>query len=101
METVPIPPDWHTPMSDPIPLLGREAERAALDSAAADALSGGGGLVLLTGEAGVGKTHLAEAFLQHGELLPLRSRARNNMAAPARLAVTATRATRVADACCH
>ncbi len=69
------PPDWNTPMSDPKRLLGRRAERAALDSAAADALSGGGGLVLLTGEAGVGKTRLAESFLADGDLSPLRARA--------------------------
>ena len=36
-------------------LVGREWEREWLDAALADALDGHGGLVLLTGEAGVGK----------------------------------------------
>ncbi|MBE2315534.1 AAA family ATPase [Solirubrobacter sp. CPCC 204708] len=41
-------------------LIGRRQETAWLADAAADALAGRGALVLLAGEAGVGKSHLAE-----------------------------------------
>jgi ATP/maltotriose-dependent transcriptional regulator MalT len=44
-------------------LLGRGPERAQLDAQAAAALSGRGSLVLLAGEAGVGKTTLARLVL--------------------------------------
>lgn len=43
-------------------LLERQPLLAALDAAAAVAASGGGSLVLLAGEAGIGKTSLARAF---------------------------------------
>ena len=43
------------------PLIGRRRETAWLADAADAALAGRGSLVLLAGEAGVGKTHLAEA----------------------------------------
>jgi len=50
--------------------IGRDAERALLLQALTDARSGRGSLVLVAGEAGVGKTHLAEDLLrtarQHG-----------------------------------
>jgi DNA-binding CsgD family transcriptional regulator len=44
------------------PLLEREVELAALDAALADACAGRGTLVLLAGEAGIGKTALVRAF---------------------------------------
>jgi DNA-binding CsgD family transcriptional regulator len=44
-------------------LIGREAERAALDALAAEARAGDGAIVLLAGEAGVGKTMLARAVV--------------------------------------
>ena len=42
-------------------LLGREVELAAVDDALTDALGGSGRLVLVVGEAGIGKTELAAA----------------------------------------
>jgi predicted ATPase len=44
-------------------LLEREAEFARLDSALVDAAAGGGSVVLLFGEAGIGKTSVVRAFL--------------------------------------
>lgn len=44
-------------------LIGRQEEQAALDHALASAREGAGGIVLLAGEAGMGKTRLAEACL--------------------------------------
>ena len=44
-------------------LIDRERERAQLDAQVADARSGCGSLVLLAGEAGVGKTTLARRVL--------------------------------------
>jgi DNA-binding CsgD family transcriptional regulator len=51
------PPHDHTPAS---PLVGRARERATLHERLTTARAGHGGLVLIGGEAGVGKTALAE-----------------------------------------
>ena len=53
-------------------LIGREDERAWLREAVADAVAGRGALVLLTGEAGVGKTRLAEAVAEESGVRLLR-----------------------------
>ena len=47
-------------------LVGRERERAALEGALAGVREGRGGIMLLAGDAGVGKTRLAEEVM-HGE----------------------------------
>jgi hypothetical protein len=44
-------------------LIGREAERARLQAAASEAGDGRGSLLLLAGEAGIGKTVLARPGL--------------------------------------
>jgi tetratricopeptide (TPR) repeat protein len=46
-------------------LVGRGRELAQLEKALEDALNGRGGLVLLTGEPGIGKTALAREFVEH------------------------------------
>jgi DNA-binding SARP family transcriptional activator/predicted ATPase len=46
----------------PVRLVGREQELALLDECWREAQAGQGGLVLISGEAGVGKTRLVEAF---------------------------------------
>ncbi len=56
-------------------LIGRAAERAQLDAAAAAAADGRGSLLLIGGEAGVGKTRLATDVLGAGELRFLRGAA--------------------------
>src|SRR6266508_3065002 len=52
-------------------LIGRERERARLDECVAAALAGRGSLVLLAGEAGVGKTTLARSALADSGLTDL------------------------------
>jgi tetratricopeptide (TPR) repeat protein len=49
-------------------LVGRGRELAQLDAALSSALAGRGGLVLLTGEPGIGKTTLAREFVEHASL---------------------------------
>jgi DNA-binding CsgD family transcriptional regulator len=56
-------------------LIEREAERDWLRSALAEALAGRGALVLLSGEAGVGKTHFAEAVVAGADAQVLRGAA--------------------------
>ncbi|HEU5101337.1 MAG TPA: AAA family ATPase, partial [Roseiflexaceae bacterium] len=63
---------------DPI---GRQREQAELDQALADAQHGAGGIVLLAGEAGVGKTRLLEACLGRNGILALKGQA-NEIATP-------------------
>jgi DNA-binding CsgD family transcriptional regulator len=55
-------------MTDGGGLIGRERERVELDRALAAAASGRGGLLLLAGEAGVGKTSLAEEAVRESGL---------------------------------
>ena len=56
-------------------LIGREAEREWLEEAVAAALVGQGALVLLAGEAGVGKSRLADEVAAASEALALRGAA--------------------------
>ncbi|HET9494744.1 MAG TPA: AAA family ATPase [Chloroflexia bacterium] len=62
-------------------LIGRQAEQAALDQALAAVRHGSGGIVLLAGAAGVGKTWLLDACLDRSGLPVLRGRA-NEIATP-------------------
>src|SRR5687767_9905397 len=55
--------------SPPSPLIGRDRELATLRDRLAAARAGRGGLVLIGGEAGVGKTALAEALLDEASRL--------------------------------
>ena len=56
------------PEADAVVLIGREPERSALADVAARAREGSGSIVLVAGEAGVGKTTLAEAVLAESGL---------------------------------
>ncbi len=51
-------------MAAPLPLLERDAARAVLHDALASAAAGAGRVVLVSGEAGIGKTTLVDRFLQ-------------------------------------
>jgi DNA-binding SARP family transcriptional activator len=62
-KTQPSPPALQSPISN-YPLVGREREWAAL-AAAYEAARAEGRFAALEGEAGIGKTRLAEAFLEH------------------------------------
>jgi DNA-binding SARP family transcriptional activator len=56
-------PSGDAPWADPPELIGRGRERGVLDDRLDRAVAGEGGLLLLAGEAGVGKTSLARAAL--------------------------------------
>lgn len=73
-------------------LIGRERERRVLSDRLARAAAGEGGLLLVAGEAGVGKTSLAEAALTDCALLVLRGFASDQGRAPYAPIVTALRA---------
>src|SRR5690348_5492642 len=62
---------WTHQRMDTESLIGRDEERAVLDRAIAAARAGQGSLLLVTGEAGVGKTALVAAALAESDLLPL------------------------------
>jgi len=67
MEGPSLLPAGYNPL-DPVvrgPLVGREAEMAFLHERYEEARAGHGGLLLVQGEAGVGKTRLAEEFADH------------------------------------
>ncbi len=68
-------PSFHG-LSPDIPLFGRDEELATLERAFENAQSGQGALVLLTGEAGIGKTRLMQECLpRHTDWLILHTRA--------------------------
>jgi predicted ATPase len=64
---VPDVPDESAPnlpaLNRPVVFVGRRAEQERLDALLAAALDGRGGLALVAGEAGIGKTALLEAFV--------------------------------------
>ncbi|TMK44558.1 MAG: ATP-binding protein, partial [Actinobacteria bacterium] len=62
-------------MAHEVELIGREAELSTLADVLAEVRNGKGGLVLIAGEAGVGKTRLADDALARSELLVLRGSA--------------------------
>jgi DNA-binding CsgD family transcriptional regulator len=64
------------------PLVGREAESARLTEAIERAEKGAGSLVLIAGEAGVGKSRLADAACSRAPVSVLRGAATSSIAAP-------------------
>jgi DNA-binding CsgD family transcriptional regulator len=67
---------------DEVVLIDRESERASLEAAAAAALAGRGTLLLVSGEAGIGKTSLIRQALANSGLLVLEGRAHAGVPLP-------------------
>jgi len=67
MAVEPAVPAGHSPLEPVVrsPLVGREPEMAFLQDSFEEARVGRGGLILVNGEAGVGKTRLVEEFVNH------------------------------------
>src|SRR3954467_15780065 len=63
-------------------LVGRDMELERLQSAVNQATSGTGALVLIAGEAGVGKTSLVDAVAAESEVLVLRGASTQGATAP-------------------
>src|SRR3954452_6566443 len=78
-------------MSAPGTLVAREAERDRLLAAVANACGGEGSLILLAGEAGIGKTRLAEEVATRSDALVLRGRATQGVSSPYGVLVSALR----------
>ena len=68
-DSMSLPPFlWSSPQNvEPLPLVAREHEMERLTSHLDNALAGSGGIVFITGEAGDGKTMLAQAFIRHSQ----------------------------------
>src|SRR5215207_3777583 len=73
-------------------LIGRERERSALRNAISIAAEGDGGILLVTGEGGVGKSTLVEATLADAGRLVLRGAADQRAVRPYAPIVSALRA---------
>jgi predicted ATPase len=79
-------------MATPVELVGRQAERERLSDALDNAQLGTGSLVLMAGEAGVGKTRLAEELARSSETPALWGRTTHGGGAPYAPVVAALRA---------
>jgi DNA-binding CsgD family transcriptional regulator len=75
-----------------VPLVGRDAEAALLEAAAAEAMRGRGSLLLLAGEAGIGKTSLANAAAERSKAIVLRGAASRDTTPPHGPMISAMRA---------
>ncbi len=80
--------EWRTPLPDEseIPLVGREKERAGMIKAWQTAVAGHTHLLLLSGEAGIGKTRLAEELIRYVQQQGFTTAAARCYAAEGRLA---------------